>query len=123
MDGVGGRLAAMPRRPPVAALPLVAVALVLCVGCVRSEPGQGTANGFAPSPAGSATASAPSSQAAGRTEVATGLTGFTSPSGNIGCQLDETSARCDIAQHSWQAPPKPPDCTLDSGNALSVGEV
>jgi hypothetical protein len=100
-----------------------AVLLLVSVGCARSVAGQGTANGSAAgSGAGSSTASTTPS-AAGRTEVATGLTGFTSPSGNIGCQVDETSARCDIAQHSWQAPPKPADCTLSSGSALSVEDT
>jgi len=46
---------------------------------------------------------------------------FSSPSRNIGCVLDRTGVRCDIAQRSWRPPPKPSSCPLDWGNGLSVG--
>ncbi|MCA2215169.1 DUF6636 domain-containing protein [Jidongwangia harbinensis] len=46
---------------------------------------------------------------------------FTTPSKNIGCLVAADTARCDIVQKAWKAPPKPADCTLDYGKGLSVG--
>src|SRR5205085_106282 len=40
---------------------------------------------------------------------------FDSPSQNIGCAMAKGGVRCDISQHSWQAPPKPRSCELDYG--------
>lgn len=45
---------------------------------------------------------------------------FQSPSGNIGCYLSSSGARCDIAQHSWSAPARPKRCDLDWGGGLGV---
>ena len=51
---------------------------------------------------------------------------FQSPSKNIGCAIvkyhHSGSARCDIGEHSWQAPPKPHSCDLDYGQGVQVGE-
>lgn len=50
----------------------------------------------------------------------TELTGFTSPSGNIGCYLDRRTVRCDIAERDWE-PPSPPDgCELDYGQGITL---
>jgi hypothetical protein len=46
--------------------------------------------------------------------------GFKSPSGNIGCVISKSSARCDIRSHSWNAPRKPSSCNLDWGGAIGV---
>ncbi|MBO0677394.1 hypothetical protein JRC04_07955 [Mycolicibacterium sp. S2-37] len=46
------------------------------------------------------------------------LIGFTSPSGNIGCIMDASQVRCDIAQREWAPPPPPPDCPLDYGQGI-----
>lgn len=50
---------------------------------------------------------------------------FQSPSKNIGCVIVKgpggRGARCDIRNHTWQAPPKPRSCHLDWGNGLEVG--
>lgn len=52
---------------------------------------------------------------------------FHTPNGNIGCAMifgkgsRGGGARCDIAKHSWQAPPKPKSCELDYGGGLNVG--
>lgn len=48
---------------------------------------------------------------------------FLSPSGNIGCYLDKTSARCDIAKKTWQPPPAPADCDLDWAAGVSVDQA
>jgi hypothetical protein len=50
---------------------------------------------------------------------------FQSPSKNIGCIMAKGQSghgvRCDIRNHTWQAPPKPSSCQLDYGNGLEVG--
>jgi hypothetical protein len=48
------------------------------------------------------------------------LIGFTSPTGNVGCIMDETHVRCDIAARDWAPPPPPPDCPLDYGQGISL---
>lgn len=46
---------------------------------------------------------------------------FVSPSGNIGCHLDEQGARCDINRRNWKPPPPPEKCDLDWGSGVNVG--
>jgi uncharacterized protein DUF6636 len=48
------------------------------------------------------------------------LTGFTSPSGNIGCYIDPDYVRCDIRERDWSPPPRPADCSLDWGQGLTL---
>lgn len=48
------------------------------------------------------------------------LTGFSSPTGNIGCYIDRTSVRCDIADRDWEPPPAPADCDLDYGQGIEL---
>ncbi|WP_203838616.1 DUF6636 domain-containing protein [Winogradskya humida] len=48
--------------------------------------------------------------------------GFLMPSGNIGCYLTATQARCDINRKSWLPPSKPADCGLAYGFALAVAD-
>jgi hypothetical protein len=50
----------------------------------------------------------------------TELTAFQSPSGNIGCQIDRESVRCDIGERDWQPPAPPADCDLDFGQGISL---
>lgn len=45
---------------------------------------------------------------------------FTLPSGNIGCQLVATEARCDIAEHDYRLPRAPAACDLSYGRAVSI---
>lgn len=49
-----------------------------------------------------------------------GPSSFRSPSGNINCTLStpggDNAARCEVVDHSWSAPPPPPDCHLNSGD-------
>ncbi len=47
-------------------------------------------------------------------------TGFISPTGNIGCAIDMDLARCDIIDHNWSPPPRPPDCELDYGQGIQI---
>ena len=46
--------------------------------------------------------------------------GFQSPSGNIGCYIDKSGARCDIKHRSWSPPPAPKWCKLDYGQGAAV---
>ncbi|MCX2933723.1 hypothetical protein ORI20_25965 [Mycobacterium sp. CVI_P3] len=49
------------------------------------------------------------------------LTGFTSPSGNIGCMIDTLQVRCDIRERDWAPPPRPADCEFDYGQGITLG--
>jgi hypothetical protein len=53
-------------------------------------------------------------------KIVTSLTSFTSPTRNIGCYIDRTSVRCDIAKHDWKPPPKPKNCDLDWGGGIGL---
>lgn len=55
---------------------------------------------------------------AGRT--VTKLTSFTSPTGNIGCQIDPRTVRCDIGERDWSPPPAPTSCKLDYGQGIEL---
>ena len=48
------------------------------------------------------------------------LTPFTSPSGNVGCLVDATMARCDIAERSWAPPLRPADCEFGYGQGITL---
>ncbi len=77
----------------------------------------GATSAGATTPASSPTAATPSVVI----ETATSETSvFVTPSGNIGCGITATNARCDIGDRSWTAPPKPASCKLDYGNGVSV---
>jgi hypothetical protein len=49
---------------------------------------------------------------------------FQSPSGNIRCAMfaydGQNSVRCDIADYSWTAPPRSPDCHLSWGSRFKL---
>jgi len=55
--------------------------------------------------------------------VAVSAANFVSPSGNIGCYLDKSGARCDIVRKNWQPPPAPADCDLDWGFGIAVDQA
>ncbi|MCP9272962.1 DUF6636 domain-containing protein [Mycolicibacterium arenosum] len=48
------------------------------------------------------------------------LVGFTSPTGAIGCVLDDTYVRCDVSEQAWTLPPRPADCEFDYGQGVSM---
>jgi hypothetical protein len=52
-------------------------------------------------------------------EVADSAT-FVSPTGNIGCFIDKTAVRCDIAERDWEPPKAPADCELDYGQGITL---
>ena len=51
------------------------------------------------------------------------IVSFTSPSANIGCVMDSSSVRCDIADRTWSPPPRPADCPsiVDFGQGIQLG--
>ena len=53
-------------------------------------------------------------------KIVSKLTMFTSPSGNIGCDIDAASARCDIAERDWAPPTRPADCRFAYGQGITV---
>jgi hypothetical protein len=67
--------------------------------------------------AGSTGTATPSSDSP---KAITDFTGFTSPSGNVGCYIDPTAARCDISERDWSPPPRPADCEFDYGQSISL---
>lgn len=98
---------------------LVALALVVCgLGAtlaVGALSGGGSSQPDDPAAAvGSVTATA-SPSAAVPDAIA-----FTSPTGNIGCQLSGTGARCDVREQSWDLPPAPESCDGDWGVGMFV---
>ena len=60
------------------------------------------------------------------TREVTELTSFSSPSGNIGCYIEPTNVRCDIAERNWSPPPKAASCpevvSWGQGLQLDVGK-
>lgn len=48
------------------------------------------------------------------------LTGFSSPSGNIGCAIEPLGVRCDISERSWSPPEAPASCDLDYGQGIEL---
>ncbi len=48
------------------------------------------------------------------------LIAFSSPSGNVGCYVDPSAVRCDIAERDWTPPARPADCEFDYGQGLSL---
>lgn len=79
-----------------------------------------TSTTVAAAPSAPEPAAASTHPATGAVRVVSELTGFTSPTGNIGCYVDGEEARCDVAEHTWAPPPRPADCDLDYGG-LGVG--
>lgn len=47
-------------------------------------------------------------------------TAFTSPSGNVGCHLDASVARCDIRERSWAPPLRPASCQFAYGQGMAL---
>ena len=53
-------------------------------------------------------------------QTVTKLTGFTSPTGNIGCYIDQRSVRCDVGDRDWEPPKAPSSCKLDYGQGIEL---
>lgn len=50
---------------------------------------------------------------------ASAATFFKTPSGNIGCVISKSLARCDIRAKAWDPPPRPASCPVDWATAWS----
>jgi hypothetical protein len=50
------------------------------------------------------------------------ITAFRTPTGNIGCAIFITSARCDIERRSWSPPARPSSCPaqVDYGQGIEI---
>jgi hypothetical protein len=46
---------------------------------------------------------------------------FSTPSGNIGCQVTGKYVRCDIRKRDWKPTPPPRPCELDYGGGIALG--
>lgn len=120
-------------RARILSLPLVAIAL-LPAGCGDDEPEDSTvtetetvSTPSSTSEESTTTESTTSTSSTTEEEGAspadmnvTKLTGFTSPTGNIGCFIDRRSVRCDIRERDWEPPPAPADCELDYGQGITL---
>jgi len=45
---------------------------------------------------------------------------FSTPGGNVACDLEPAYARCDVRKHAWPTPKKPSDCHNTWGRAVQV---
>jgi uncharacterized protein DUF6636 len=115
--------AAMSLSRPRTATVLAGMVLLALGACGSTNPATGTA-GQPPGPQPStapALATSPASTPSLIIETVSGGTFlFVTPSGNIGCAVTGTNARCDIGDRSWTPPPKPATCQLDYGNGAVV---
>jgi hypothetical protein len=107
---------------------LAVVTVLLLVACSggggkKAAAGQGATTSTAQAGAGAGASTLGSTTASGGqdgTSRALSLKTFSSPSGNIGCVLESTSARCDVRQHIYTTGLKPDSCKLDWGDSLEV---
>lgn len=117
------------RRPLASALLLLLLTTV--AGCGSSRARTVTVSRTVTAPASTTPASASSTTAPTTTATsaqpapapsgpALHLAFFRSPSSNIGCEMAKGIARCDIADRTWKAPPRPKSCPLDYGQGLIV---
>jgi uncharacterized protein DUF6636 len=114
----GKRMAA----PMIDAVVVLGVAVIALAGCGNSSDRQSN------SPPATGQTNPSAAEAAPDTSIAPApvdrqvyeLTGFHSPSGNVGCKISPTGVRCDIDQRDWSPPPRPADCRLDYGHGISI---
>lgn len=104
-----------------ARLTAVVVVVGLLAGCgdddepTSPDPGQGHTATGAVTQTSTATARAPIA-----IKRVSKLTGFSSPTGNVGCYIDKRSVRCDVRQRFWKPPPAPASCELDYGQGIAM---
>ena len=116
---------------------MVVAALLLVTGCGGDGSGTSGSAGRAPdrssSQSTSASSTPPGTQSPATVDAAApgfppARSGtvverreFTSPTGNITCQMDRTYATCLIGEHDYPVPPREADCELDWAPLFSVG--
>jgi hypothetical protein len=112
-------------RPFAALLGAALIAATPLAGC-GDDGGDETVTVTESAPAETATAPAETDTGTAATTTTAppqgdhGPRAFRSPSGNIGCYLDSTGARCDIAERSWEPPPADQPCELDYGQGIGL---
>lgn len=99
---------------------LVAVLLLTMAGCSGDDDDTERATPTTTSTSAPTTTSTTPAPATAAGDTGRGSFSFRTPSGNIWCAISDTEARCDITEKSWAPPPKPADCELDWGDAISV---
>jgi hypothetical protein len=93
-----------------------AIALTACGGQNSSAPSATNEPSASNSPIDTTTQSPSTTDH----ELISELVGFTSPSGNVGCFIASTTARCDVSERDWSPPPRPADCEFDYGQGISL---
>ncbi len=73
-----------------------------------------------PSPTKQPTTAPPSPRHGQLPKVVGTVRVFQTPSRNIGCRITSGGARCDIRQHVYREPTRPPGCRGDYGQSLKV---
>jgi hypothetical protein len=97
------------------------LAPLLAVACSSGGPAAPSAAPTTPAP----TTTAPTTPPATTPPVTIAPVGgepvyFRSPTGNIGCAFETTTAVCDIVDKTWSPPPKPATCQYDWGFGVHV---
>lgn len=116
------------RSKTILAAALAAVALLLVAGC--GDDGESTVTETVTSTPTETTGETTSAETTTEPEGEEGLppvdrevtelTGFTSPTGNIGCYIDQMSVRCDVGERDWEPPKAPKSCQLDYGQGIEL---
>jgi Family of unknown function (DUF6636) len=109
------------RPAPAALLALLCAALLGAVAGCGGENDTVTVTATAPAETTAAEDTPKAEDPDLRPEIVS-LTKFQTPSGNIGCVLDDGGVRCDIAERDWTAP-KPKGCELDFGQGLQASDA
>ncbi len=116
---------------PALLLSIAAAAVLLLAGCGSSDDSTATVTETVTGSTSTAETTSTTSSTSTTTEdgspppadiQADGLTGFTSPTGNIGCYIDKKSVRCDISKRDWDPPARPASCNenVDYGQGIQM---
>ena len=115
-------------RTGIVSLLAIAVAAIVAAGCGTADETvvvtETATSSTATATAGSTSTTTATGSGDGETpsadETVTKLTGFSSPTGNIGCYIDRKSVRCDIGDRDWEPPRAPKSCDLDWGQGIEL---
>ncbi|MBX9244281.1 hypothetical protein ICW40_05600 [Actinotalea ferrariae] len=99
---------------------LVVTFVILLVMSQTSGGRGGTDPTAAPPETSAAPETTPEASAPAEPDESEALPAFVLPSGNIWCQMDETSATCTILEFSFTPPEVPEGCAGTIGNVLTV---
>ena len=101
------------------------VVLLVLAGCSSGGGTKTKGEAFATTaPSTTIGAGAPRTPTGGGTTTTQGpdlnIASFKTPSSNIGCYVSADATRCDVREHTWAPPPKPPSCDLDWGSGIQI---